>query len=201
MYQNFTERALRVMQLSSDEAKRFSRKHVSGEHILLGLIKEGSGVAGVVFDSLGICLKEVRQEVEKLVRIGPELDIRGLLPLSASGKKVIKYATEESLALDRDRICPEHILLGLLHDEDGVGAKALLYLGLKLEDIREGVLCLLRRNSENPATTEVTKSASECLRDEFVHLKEALDRPKMNDISAIRLAIQYINRMKRTFSP
>lgn len=200
MYQNFTERALRVMQLSSYEAKRFNRRRVSGEHILLGLIKEGSGVAGVVFDSLGICLKGVRQEVEKLVRIGPELDIRGLLPLSTSGKKVIKYATEESLALGHDRIGPEHILLGLLYDQDGVGASALLNLGLKLEEIREEVLNLLGRQATTSQDSEAT-AVSECLRDEFVLLKKALGHPKVNDICAIRLATQYINRMKRIFSP
>jgi len=189
------------MQFADQEAKRLNRRRVSDEHILLGLIKEGSGVVGVVFSNLDVRLNVIRLEVEKLVRVGRDTEAKGRLPLTAYAKQVIKDATEESLSLGRERVGPEHILLGLLHNHGWISTMALLSLGLKLEEIREEVLCLLGHDFEDPSTTEVTKPTSECLRDEFVHLKEALDRPKMNDISAIRLATQYINRMKRTFSP
>jgi ATP-dependent Clp protease ATP-binding subunit ClpC len=192
------------MQFADQEAKRLNRRCVSDEHILLGLIKEGSGIAGSVFSNLDVRLNVIRLEVVKLVRIGRDTEARGRLPLTAHAKKVIKDATEESLLLGRDRVGPEHILLGLLHDQGWISTRALLSLGLKLEEIREEVLNLINQDHEAKTVTHdglETVSASECLKDEFVLLKKALDRPKTNDISAIRLATKYINRMKRTFSP
>ena len=143
MYERFTDRARKVMQLANQEAQRFNHEYIGTEHILLGLIKEGSGVAANVLKNLDIDLRKIRLEVEKLVQSGPDMVTMGKLPQTPRAKKVIEYSMEEARNLNHNYVGTEHILLGLLREQEGVAAQVLMNLGLKLEDVREEVLNLL----------------------------------------------------------
>ena len=148
MYERFTDRARKVMQLANQEAQRFNHEYIGTEHILLGLVKEGSGVAANVLKNLDVDLRKIRLEVEKLVQSGPEMVTMGKLPQTPRAKKVIEYSMEEARNLNHNYVGTEHILLGLLREQEGVAAQVLMNLGLKLEDVREEVLNLLGHGME-----------------------------------------------------
>ncbi len=143
MFERFTDRARKVMALANQEAQRFNHEYIGTEHILLGLVKEGSGVGANVLKNLEVDLRKVRLEVEKLVKSGPNMVTMGKLPQTPRAKKVIEYAIEEARNLNHNYVGTEHLLLGLLREQDGVAAQVLMNLGLKLEDVREEVLNLL----------------------------------------------------------
>src|SRR5437879_4880340 len=149
MYERFTDRARKVMQLANQEAQRFNHEYVGTEHVLLGLVKEGSGVAANVLKNLDVDLRKIRIEVEKLVQSGPDMVTMGKLPHTPRAKKVIEYAMEEARNLNHNYVGTEHVLLGLLREQEGVAAQVLMNLGLKLEDVREEVLNLLGHNMES----------------------------------------------------
>jgi len=153
MFERFTERARKVMALANQEAQRFNHEYIGTEHILLGLVKEGSGVGANVLKNLGVDLHKVRLEVERLVKPGPDMVTMGKLPQTPRAKKVIEYSIEEARNLSHNYVGTEHILLGLLREHDGVAAQVLMNLGLKLEEVREEVLNLLGAgvDSEEPA--------------------------------------------------
>src|SRR5438477_1525963 len=148
MYERFTDRARKVMQLANQEAQRFNHEYIGTEHVLLGLIKEGSGVAANVLKNLDVDLRKIRLEVEKLVQSGPDMVTMGKLPQTPRAKKVIEYSMEEARNLNHNYVGTEHILLGLLREQEGVAAQVLMNLGLKLEDVREEVLSLLGHGIE-----------------------------------------------------
>ncbi len=131
------------MQLANQEAQRFNHEYIGTEHLLLGLVKEGSGVAANVLKNLDVDLRKIRHEVEKMVRSGPDLVTMGRLPQTPRAKKVIEYSMEEARNLNHNYVGTEHILLGLLREHEGVAAQVLLNLDLKLEDVRREVLNLL----------------------------------------------------------
>ena len=143
MYERFTDRARKVMQLANQEAQRFNHEYIGTEHILLGLVKEGSGVAANVLKNLEVDLRKIRLEVEKIVQSGPDMVTMGKLPQTPRAKKVIEYAMEEARNLNHNYVGTEHLLLGLIREQEGVAAQVLMNLGLKLEDVREEVLNLL----------------------------------------------------------
>ena len=143
MYERFTDRARKVMQLANQEAQRFNHEYIGTEHILLGLVKEGSGVAANVLKNLEVDLRKIRLEVEKIVQSGPDMVTMGKLPQTPRAKKVIEYAMEEARNLNHNYVGTEHLLLGLIREQEGVAAQVLMNLGLKLEDVREEVLSLL----------------------------------------------------------
>jgi|TARA_B100001059_G_C17825609_1_gene581175 ATP-dependent Clp protease ATP-binding subunit ClpC len=143
MFERLTDRARKVMALANQEAQRFNHEYIGTEHILLGLVKEGSGVGANVLKNLDIDLRKVRLEVEKLVKSGPEMVTMGKLPQTPRAKKVLEYAIEEARNLNHNYVGTEHLLLGLLREQDGVAAQVLMNLGVKLEEVREEVLNLL----------------------------------------------------------
>jgi len=149
MYERFTDRARKVMQLANQEAQRFNHEYIGTEHILLGLVKEGSGVAANVLKNLDIDLRKIRLEVEKIVQAGPDMVTMGKLPQTPRAKKVIEYSIEEARNLNHNYVGTEHLLLGLLREQEGVAAQVLMNLGLKLEDVREEVLNLLGHNMDS----------------------------------------------------
>src|SRR5881296_96814 len=151
MYERFTDRARKVMQLANQEAQRLNHEYIGTEHILLGLVKEGSGVAANVLKNLDVDLRKIRLEVEKIVQTGPgsEMVTMGKLPQTPRAKKVIEYSIEEARNLSHNYVGTEHLLLGLLREQEGVAAQVLMNLGLKLEDVREEVLNLLGHNMPN----------------------------------------------------
>ncbi len=131
------------MALANQEAQRFNHEYIGTEHILLGLVKEGSGVGANVLKNLDVDIKKLRLEIEKLVKSGPDMVTMGKLPQTPKAKKVIEYAIEEARALNHNYVGTEHILLGLLRESEGIAAQVLMNLGLKLEDVRQEVLNLL----------------------------------------------------------
>lgn len=148
MYERFTDRARKVMQLANQEAQRFNHEYIGTEHILLGLVKEGSGVAANVLKNLEVDLRKIRLEVEKIVQSGPDMVTMGKLPQTPRAKKVVEYAMEEARNLNHNYVGTEHLLLGLIREQEGVAAQVLMNLGLKLEDVREEVLNLLGHGVE-----------------------------------------------------
>ena len=148
MFERFTDRARKVMALANQEAQRFNHEYIGTEHVLLGLVKEGSGVGAHVLKNLEVDLRKVRLEVEKLVKSGPNMVTMGKLPQTPRAKKVIEYAIEEARNLNHNYVGTEHLLLGLLREQDGVAAQVLMNLGLKLEEVREEVLNLLGASAE-----------------------------------------------------
>jgi ATP-dependent Clp protease ATP-binding subunit ClpC len=143
MFERFTDRARKVMALANQEAQRFNHEYIGTEHVLLGLVKEGSGVGATVLKNLEVDIKKLRLEVEKLVKSGPDMVTMGKLPQTPRAKKVIEYAIEEARSLNHNYVGTEHILLGLLRESEGIAAQVLMNLGLKLEDVRQEVLNLL----------------------------------------------------------
>jgi len=151
LLERFTDRARKVLALANQEAQRFNHEYVGTEHILLGLVKEGSGVAANVLKNLDVDLRKIRLEIEKIVQPGPDSVIMGKLPYTPRSKKVLEFAIEEAKGLGHNYIGTEHVLLGVIREHDGVAAQVLMNLGLKLEDVREELLDLL---GVNPAAVE-----------------------------------------------
>jgi ATP-dependent Clp protease ATP-binding subunit ClpC len=140
MFDRFTDRAKKVMNLARQEAQRFNHEYLGTEHILLGLVQEGSGVAANVLRNMNIDLAKIRTEVEKLVKTGPSMVTMGQLPFTPRAKKVLELSMEEAGNLGHNYIGTEHLLLGLIKENEGIAAKVLTNLGVKLEDVREEVL-------------------------------------------------------------
>ncbi|MBT4767698.1 MAG: ATP-dependent Clp protease ATP-binding subunit [Phycisphaerae bacterium] len=161
MFERLTDRARKVMALANQEAQRFNHEYIGTEHILLGLVKEGSGVGANVLKALEIDLRKVRLEVEKLVKSGPEMVTMGKLPQTPRAKKVLEYAIEEARHLNHNYVGTEHLLLGLLREQDGVAAQVLMNLGVKLEEGREEVLNLLGAGIEPEEMEEVGEGGEE----------------------------------------
>ncbi len=143
MFNRFTERARKVILLAKEEAKRFNHDYIGTEHILLGLVREGEGVAAAVLASFGLSPDKIRLEVEKLVQPGPSTVISGDLPFTPKAKKVIELAMDEARALGHNYIGTEHLLLGLIREGEGVASQVLMNLGLELDKVREEVMNLL----------------------------------------------------------
>lgn len=159
MFERFTDRARKVMALANQEAQRFNHEYIGTEHILLGLVKEGSGVGATVLKNLEVDIKKLRLEVEKLVKSGPDMITMGKLPQTPRAKKVIEYAIEEARSLNHNYVGTEHILLGLLRETEGIAAQVLMNLGLRLEDVRQEVLNLLGAGVEETGTMDLGMKA------------------------------------------
>jgi four helix bundle protein len=150
MFEHFTNRARKVMALANQEAQRFNHEYVGTEHILLGLVKEGSGVGATVLKILDVDIKKLGLDAEKLVKRGPKAVTMGRLPQTPGAKRAIEYAIEESRTLNHNYVGTEHVLLGLLREGEGIAAQVLMNLGLRLEEVRDEVLRLLG-TAEGPA--------------------------------------------------
>jgi hypothetical protein len=143
MFERFTDRARKVMQLANQEAQRFNHEYIGTEHILLGLLREGSGVAATVLKNLDIDLRQVHAEIERIVQSGPDMSVKLQRPQTPRAKKVIEYAIEEARIFNHNYVGTEHLLLGLVREQEAVAGQVLMNLGVKLEDVREEVLNLL----------------------------------------------------------
>ena len=150
---NFTPRAQQVLALARKEADRFNHNFLGTEHLLLGLIKLGQGVAVNVIQKMGLDLETVRMEVEKQVGTGPDQKMVGNIPYTPRVKKVLALASKEAKALNHTYVGTEHILLGLLREGDGVAAKVLKNLDVDIEQCRQEILKELDPNftGEEPA--------------------------------------------------
>src|SRR5262245_1884118 len=140
MFDKFTNRAKQVIKLAKKEAQRLNHNYLGTEHVLLGLLKLGQGVAVNVLRNLNIDFETVRAEVEKLVGYGPEIQVYGDPALTGKVKKVFEYANEEAANLNHNYVGTEHLLLGLLRQTDGVAAQVLENLNVNLKEVRKEVL-------------------------------------------------------------
>ncbi len=143
MFNRFTERARKVIVYAKEEAKRFNHDYIGTEHLLLGLIREGEGVAAAVLQKLGLDLETIRLEVEKLVQAGPTTQVVGDIPFTPRSKKALELSAEEARALGHNYIGTEHLLLGLVKEGEGMAYRVLLNLGLDLGKLRNEVMELL----------------------------------------------------------
>ena len=143
MDERFTDRSRKAMELADRHARQLGHEYIGTEHILLGLIEENTGVAVNVLKNLGIDMNKVSREVRKIIRSGPRIESAGRLPQTPRAKKVIEYAIEECRTLGHNYVGTEHLLLGLLREQEGVAAQVLMNLGITLEDGRKEVLNLL----------------------------------------------------------
>ena len=137
---NFTPRAQQVLALARKEADRFNHNYVGTEHLLLGLIKLGQGVAVNVLLKMGLDLETVRMEVEKQVGAGPDQKMIGNIPYTPRVKRVLSLAAEEAKALNHTYVGTEHVLLGLLREGDGVAARVLKNMNVNIDKTRQEIL-------------------------------------------------------------
>jgi ATP-dependent Clp protease ATP-binding subunit ClpC len=142
MFEKFTDRARRVLVLAQEEARMLNHNYIGSEHILLGLIHEGEGVAAKALESLGISLDAVRQQVEEIIGQGQQAP-SGHIPFTPRAKKVLELGLRESLQLGHNHIGTEHILLGLLREGEGVAAQVMVRLGADLNRVRREVIRLV----------------------------------------------------------
>jgi ATP-dependent Clp protease ATP-binding subunit ClpC len=151
MFERFTDRARRVVVLAQREASRLNHNWIGTEHILLGLLHEGEGVAAKALESLGISLDAVRQQVEEIIGRGQEAP-SGHIPFTPRAKKVLELSLREALQLGNDHIDTEHILLALVREGDGVAAQVLVILGADLNRVRQRSTSSSAASSRSRAT-------------------------------------------------
>src|ERR1700743_1673577 len=163
MFERFTDRARRVVVLAQEEARMLNHNYIGTEHILLGLIHEGEGVAAKALESLGISLDAVRQQVEEIIGQGQQAP-SGHIPFTPRAKKVLELSLREALQLGHNYIGTEHILLGLIREGEGVAAQVLVKLGADLNKVRQQVIQLLNGyQSREPAGTASESAPSTSL--------------------------------------
>lgn len=163
MFNRFTERARKVIILAKEEARRFNHDYIGTEHILLGLVREGEGVAAAVLQNMGTSLEAIRLEVEKLVQPGPATQILGDIPFTPRAKKVLELAAEEARSLGHNYIGTEHILLGLIREGEGIASQVLMNLGLDLNLVRNQVMNFLGSATPGFSQAQKTKSKTPAL--------------------------------------
>ncbi len=163
MFNRFTERARKVIVLAKEEARRFNHDYIGTEHLLLGLIREGEGVAAAVLQKLGLSLESIRLEVEKLVQPGPSTQIQGDVPFTPRSKKALELAAEEARSLGHNYIGTEHLLLGLIREGEGVASQVLLNLGLDLNRVRSEIMELLGSATPGFGAQQQSKSKTPAL--------------------------------------
>jgi ATP-dependent Clp protease ATP-binding subunit ClpA len=151
VFERFTERARQVVVLAQDEARHLKHNYIGTEHLLLGLLREEEGLAARVLESLHITLEEVRAQVERVVGRGDEPLVSGQIPFTPRAKKVLELALREAMSLGRNYIGTEHILLGIVRENEGVAARILLDFDADAEKIRNEVIRLLSGPGRRPA--------------------------------------------------
>jgi len=200
MFNRFTERARKVIILAKEEARRFNHDYIGTEHILLGLIREGEGVAAAVLQKLEVSLENIRLEIEKLVQPGPTTQIIGDIPFTPRAKKALELAAEEARSLGHNYIGTEHLLLGLIREGEGIASQVLLNLGLDLNSVRNEVMGLLGSAlpGMNQGSTAQSKTKTPAL-DAFGRDLTALARenkldPVIDRVQEIERVVQILSR-------
>ena len=147
-YDTFTQRARKVLSLAQEEAQRFQHNYIGAEHLLLGLVREGEGVAAKVLSNLGVELNKVRDAVEAMIGRGDPI-VLGELGLTPRAKKVLELAVDEAHRLNHHYIGTERLLLGLMREGESVAAEALQSLGVNLEKIRTETIRVLNQQKDS----------------------------------------------------
>lgn len=189
MYERFTDRARKVMHLANQEAQRFNHEYLGTEHILLGLVKEGSGVAAAVLRGLDADLRKIRLEIEKRMQSGPEVVTLEKLPFTPRAKSVINHTLAVAQEQGDDYVGTEHLLLGLLRELEGVAGQVLTALGITTEAVQNDIALLLGKPARLEAIPPVSEPEPVAQRDDqdvnVIRLLRAL--PAM--VRAVRAAV------------
>jgi ATP-dependent Clp protease ATP-binding subunit ClpC len=156
MFERFTDRARLVVVLAQEEARRLEHHYIGTEHVLLGLVHEGEGVAARTLESLGISLPAVRREVEEIIGRGQSTPT-GHIPFTPRAKKVLELSLRECMQLGHSYIGTEHILLGVIREGKGVGAQVLQKLGADHDRVRQQVILLLEGNVGTSRSSEAAR--------------------------------------------
>ncbi|HCX65065.1 MAG TPA: ATP-dependent Clp protease ATP-binding subunit ClpC, partial [Eubacteriaceae bacterium] len=198
IFGKFTERAQKVLMLSQEEAKKLNHNYIGSEHLLLGLIEEGEGIAAVALENLGITYDEAKKQIIEMVGIGeqPVEDIIGYTPRT---KKILELSLMEARALKQSYIGTEHMLLGLAREGEGIGAKVLTDASLTFEKIREEIIKLMNNSStqSKPAQqkqSNPTKELDKFGRDLTEMASESQLDPVIGRESEIERVIQILSR-------
>ena len=196
MFERFTDRARRVVVLAQEEAKLLKHNYIGTEHILLGLIHEGEGVAAKALEGMGISLEQVREQVTEIIGEGQQAP-SGHIPFTPRAKKVLELSLREALQLGHSYIGTEHILLGLIREGEGVAAQVLVKLGADLARVRQEVIKLLSGyQGKEPASTgareEGTPSGSLVLDQFGTNLTAAAREGKLDPVVGRELQMQRV---------
>ncbi|MBP7088569.1 MAG: ATP-dependent Clp protease ATP-binding subunit [Candidatus Omnitrophica bacterium] len=198
MFNRFTERARKVLVLAKEEARRFNHDYIGTEHILLGLIREGEGVACAVLQNLGVDLERLRIEIEKLITSGSVASVLGDIPFTPRAKKALELSAEEARSLGHNYIGTEHILLGLLREEEGIASQVLFSLGVDLKRVKNEIYNLLGGGSHSQGSSTHASSKTPALdsfgRDLTRLAKEEKLDPVIGRQSEIERVIQILSR-------
>src|SRR6201990_185126 len=202
MFERFTDRARRVVVLAQEEARMLNHNYIGTEHILLGLIHEGEGVAAKALESLGISLEAVRQQVEEIIGQGQQAP-SGHIPFTPRAKKVLELSLREALQLGHNYIGTEHILLGLIREGEGVAAQVLHKLGADLNRVRQQVIQLLSgyqgKEAQAAGTAPEAAPSSSLVLDQFGRnytpaAKEGQSDPVIGREKEIERVMQVLSR-------
>jgi len=202
MHDKFTERVRKVIYLAREEAARLQHDYIGTEHLLLGVIREGEGIAATVLNNLGLDLDRIRQEVEKMVSPSGGTMTIGEIPFTPRAKRVLELAVEEARTLGHNYVGTEHLLLGLIREGEGVAAKVLLELGVDRKRVREETLKLLGGTPSGPGTQEreerpETPALNQFGRDLTQLAREGKLDPVIGREKEIERVIQVLSRRKK----
>ncbi|MFM7230944.1 MAG: ATP-dependent Clp protease ATP-binding subunit [bacterium] len=199
----FTERVRKVIYLAREEAARLQHDYIGTEHLLLGVIREGEGIAATVLSNLGLDLERIRQEVENMVSASGGTMVVGEIPFTPRAKRVLELAVEEARQLNHNYVGTEHLLLGLIREGEGVAAKVLMELGVDRKKVREETLKLLggspaasapvERNEERPETPALNQFG----RDLTALAREGKLDPVIGRDKEIERVVQVLSRRKK----
>jgi len=198
MFERFTDRARRVVVLAQEEARMLNHNYIGTEHILLGLIHEGEGVAAKALESLGISLEAVRSQVEEIIGQGQQAP-SGHIPFTPRAKKVLELSLREALQLGHNYIGTEHLLLGLVREGEGIAAGVLESLGVNLDKVRHEVIRVLSQSSSAGPTPEAKRASKTPTVDQLgINLTDAARAGKLDPVigreKEIERVIQILGR-------
>jgi ATP-dependent Clp protease ATP-binding subunit ClpC len=191
-YDKFTDRARKVLTLAQEEARRFNHNYIGTEHLLLGLVREGEGVAARVLRNLGVELDKVRNSVEFIIGRGDRTVI-GEVGLTPRAKKVIELAVDEARRFNHNYIGTEHLLLGLIREGEGIGADVLASLGINREKARAEILRELGQSGPAPGYRPPTGARGPLLRRSW----RPASGPGCLALAAFALAWLFLRRRRR----
>ena len=202
MHDKFTERVRKVIYLAREEAARLQHDYIGTEHLLLGVIREGEGIAATVLNNLGLDLERIRQEVENMVSAAGGTMTIGEIPFTPRAKRVLELAVEEARSLGHNYVGTEHLLLGLIREGEGVAAKVLLELGVDRKRVREETLKLLGGTPSAAGGTEreerpETPALNQFGRDLTQLARESKLDPVIGREKEIERVIQVLSRRKK----
>jgi ATP-dependent Clp protease ATP-binding subunit ClpC len=205
VFERFTDRARRVIVLAQEEARLLNHNYIGTEHLLLGLIAEGEGVAATALERMGVDLGTVRRQVEEIIGHGEKAQ-SGHIPFTPRAKKVLELSLREALQLGHNYIGTEHILLGLVREGEGVAAQVLQKLGLQLQRTRDEVLALLSGSTgarQVLPPTEAMAAAGPSVPALRWRVVRALDRLSdlETQVRAIRDELAEVRRLLALFAP